>query len=54
LQGYRPRGKLGVRPQVPGSVGKCEGINPHTPKGVSTLGIGVPMDSRMFIEQLQG
>jgi len=23
---------------------KCEGMNPHTPKGAPTLGIGVPMD----------
>jgi len=29
----------------PGSEGKCEGLNPHTPKGASTLGIGVSMDS---------
>jgi hypothetical protein len=33
---------------------KCEGMNPHTPKGTSTLGVGVPVDSRMFIERLQG
>jgi len=32
---------------------KCEGMNPHTPKGASTLGIGVPMDSQMFKEKLQ-
>jgi hypothetical protein len=38
----------------PGSEGKCEGMNPHTPKGASTLGIGVLMDSRMFRGQLQG
>jgi hypothetical protein len=38
---------------APGGVGKCEGINPHTPKGASTLGIGVLMDSQMFKEQLQ-
>jgi hypothetical protein len=36
------------------SEGKCEGMNLHTPKGASTLGIGVPVDSRMFREQLQG
>jgi hypothetical protein len=24
---------------------KYEGMNPHTPKGVSTLGVRVPMDS---------
>jgi len=28
LQGYGPKGK-------PGSEGKCEGMNPHTPKGAS-------------------
>jgi hypothetical protein len=27
---------------------KCEGMNPHTPKGASTLGVGVPVDSQMF------
>jgi len=32
------------------SEGKCEGMNPHTPKGASTLGGGLPMDSRMFKE----
>jgi len=30
------------------SESKCEGMNPHTPKGASTLGVGVPMDSQMF------
>jgi len=38
LQGCRPKWKLG-------SVGKCEGMNPHTPKGASTLGVGIPVDS---------
>jgi len=38
-------GSMGVTPHVPGSVGKCEGMNPHTSKGASTLGVGVPMDS---------
>jgi len=47
LQGCEPRGK-------PGSEGKCEGMNPNTPKGASTLRIGVSVDSRMFREQLQG
>jgi len=28
-----------------GSEGKCEGMNPHTPKGTSILGVGVPVDS---------
>ncbi len=31
---------------------KCEGINLHTPKGASTLGIEVPVDSQMFKEKL--
>jgi hypothetical protein len=29
-------------------------MNPHTPKGAPTLGIGVPMDYWMFGEWLQG
>jgi len=28
----------------------CEGMNPHTPKWVPTLGVGVPMESQIFIE----
>ncbi len=47
LQGFEPRGK-------PKSEGKCEGMNPHTPKGASTLGVEVPMDSQIFKERLQG
>jgi len=43
-----------VMPHALKNVGKCEGMNPHTPKGVSTLGIGVTMDSRIFRERLQG
>jgi hypothetical protein len=34
------------------SVGKCEGMNPHTPKWTPTLRIGIPMDSSIFREQL--
>jgi hypothetical protein len=34
---------------APGSARKYEGIDPHTPKGTPTLGIGVLVDSRMFI-----
>jgi len=26
----------------PNSERKCEGMNPYTPKGASTLGVGVP------------
>jgi hypothetical protein len=41
-------GSPGITPHAPGSVRKCEGMNPHTPKGASTLRIWVPMDSQMF------
>jgi hypothetical protein len=33
---------------APGSAREYEGIDPHTPKGTPTLGIGVLVDSRMF------
>jgi len=32
------------------SARKCEGIDPHTPKGTPTLGIRVPVDFQMFRE----
>ncbi len=35
-------------------VKKYEGMNPHTPKWTPILGVGVPMDSRIFRAQLQG
>jgi hypothetical protein len=54
LQGCGPRGSMGVTSHTPGSVGKCEGVNPHTPKATPTLGNGVPMDSQNFREQFQG
>jgi hypothetical protein len=47
-------GSPGITPHAPESVRKCEGMNLHTFKGASTLGIGVPMDSRIFIKRLQG
>jgi len=37
----------------PESEGKCEGMNLHTPKGASTLGGGVSVDSWLFREWLQ-
>ncbi len=37
-----------------GNVGKCEGMNPHTPKWTPTLGIGVMLDSQLFKKQFQG
>jgi len=45
--------KLVSQERKPDKEHKCEGMNPHTPKGASTLGVEVPMDSRMFKEQLQ-
>jgi hypothetical protein len=39
---------LGVTFHAPGSVGKCERMNPHTPKWASTLGVRLPMDFRIF------
>ncbi len=33
---------------------KCEGMNPHTLKWAPALGVGVSMDSRIFIKQFQG
>ncbi len=46
LQGCGPKKSLGVASHIPESVGKCEGVNPHTPKATPTLGDGVPMESR--------
>jgi len=43
-----------VMAHAPVSARKCEGIGPHTPKGTPTLGVVVPVDSRMLREQLQG
>jgi hypothetical protein len=43
-----------VASHVPESVGECERMNLHTPKGVPTLGVGVPMASQIFRKQLQG
>jgi len=45
---------LGVTFHAPKSARECEGMNPHTPKWIPNLGIGVLVDFRIFIEQLQG
>ncbi len=45
---------LGVTFHAPGDAKKCEQMNPHTPKGTPTLGVGVLVDFQIFIEQLQG
>jgi hypothetical protein len=53
-KGASQQWSLRVTFHVPGSVGKCEGMNPHTPKWVPTLGIGIPTKSQIFKRQLQG
>jgi len=45
--------KVAGQKRKPGSERKCEGMNLHTPKGASTLGVGVSVNFRMFIERLQ-
>ncbi len=52
--GVKARESLGVTSHTPGSVRKCEGMNPYTLKATPTLGDGVPVDSRNFRERLQG
>jgi hypothetical protein len=52
-KGANQQWSLRVTFHVPGNVKKCEGMNPHTPKWVPTLGVGVPMDSQNFKGQLQ-
>jgi hypothetical protein len=39
---------------APESVGEGEGMNLHTPKWASTLGVGAPMDPWIFKRRLQG
>jgi len=51
-KGSAPRGSPGVTFHALGSVRQCEGINLHPPKGAPTFGVRVPMDSRIFREQL--
>jgi hypothetical protein len=54
LQGCGPKGSSRVTSGTPGSVGKCEGVNPHTPKATPVLGDGVPMDSQNFRDRFEG
>jgi len=48
------KGSVGVTPHAPRNVRECEGMNPHTPKGISTLGVGVPVDFQIFRGRFQG
>jgi hypothetical protein len=45
LTKVRAKSEVGVKFYVPGSAKECEGMNPHTPKWVPILGVGVRMDS---------
>jgi hypothetical protein len=47
-------GSSGVTPHVFENARECEGMNLHTPKATPTLGIEVPMNSRIFKGRLQG
>jgi len=38
----------GIMSHAPGNARECEGIDPHIPKGTTILGVGVPVDSRIF------
>jgi hypothetical protein len=53
LQGCGPRGSPKVTSHTPGSVGKCEGVNLHTPTVIPTLGDDLPVDSRNFRERFK-
>jgi hypothetical protein len=54
LQRCGPKGSPGVTSGTPGSVGKREGVNPHTPKATPALGDGVPVDSQNFRDRFEG
>jgi hypothetical protein len=48
------KGSPGGTSYTPGNARECEKMNLHTPKWAPTLRVGVPMDSRIFKERLQG
>jgi len=54
LQGCEPKESPGVTSHILGSVGRCEGVNLHTPKATPTLGYGILVDSQNFIEWFRG
>jgi len=54
LQRCGPRGSPGITSHTHGSVRKCEGVNPHTPKATPTLGDEVPVDFQNFRERFEG
>jgi len=50
----KKEGDLGGTSYTPESAGECERMNPHTPKATPTWGVGLPKDSQIFKERLQG
>jgi len=53
-EGANQKGSSGVTFYVPESVGECEGMNLHIPKWAPTLGVEVPMDSRILENDRRG
>jgi hypothetical protein len=51
-KGASQEGSMGITSHALGSLEECEGMNTHTSKCAPILGIGVPMDSQIFREQL--
>jgi hypothetical protein len=49
----RAKRKPEVTSHTPGSVRKCEGVNPHTPKWIPKLGVGVPKGLPKGLSNLQ-
>jgi hypothetical protein len=45
-------GSPGITFHAPRNAKECEGMNPHTPKGTHTLGVGVSVDFQIFKEWL--
>jgi hypothetical protein len=54
LQRCGSKGSSRIIAHTLGSVGKCEGVNPHTPKATPTFGDEVLVDSRNFRERFEG
>jgi hypothetical protein len=51
-KGVGQEGSPRITSHAPRNVGKCEGMNLHTPKWTPTLGVGVSMDSWIFKKRL--
>jgi hypothetical protein len=53
-KGVGQEGSPEVTSHTPGNVGECEGMNPHNPKWVPTLGVGVLMNFRILDSDCKG